>query len=266
MSFLTAYRKLLVGQTDNHPVWRYNPKLGGRMLADDLAVPMPRLFGYTEKPSGVWPYVHAAHAIHELAVIKPNHGSTSRAVLPLTRDLRGLKQDAVADEKGWTLWLEEQARATNQRIAGPWLVEEGMMHPDGTRHADDLRVYVFGGRAQFVQRDANDPQHPTNRRAITWAFWDPYGNRIAAKKLAMVSRQEAPQDAPRPKDLARILYWAERIASKVETSFLRVDFLEGRERVVFGELTPHPGPLTNQKVHISPDFDEELGRHLPVSR
>jgi hypothetical protein len=45
---------------------------------------------------------------------------------------------------------------------------------------------------------------------------------------------------------------------------VRVDFLEGRDRIVFGELTPHPGPLTNERVHIDPDFDKLLGDLIPA--
>jgi hypothetical protein len=263
VTFLNKYRKLLDIQTQNHPVWKHNPKLAGRAVAVSLGVPVPFLFGVAPVPAAVWDHVRRGHVKHEVVVIKPNEGSTSRAVLPLTRKLYGLKQDLQQDEDEWTMWLEEQAMAKNQRVMGPWLVEEGILHPDGDRHADDLRVYCFAGRPMFVQRDANDPARPTDRKSITWAFWDSAGNRLGSDRIAMVSRAEAPANAPAPRDIARICAWAEEIAACVDTCFLRVDFLEGSDRVVFGELTPHPGPLTNQRVHIDPEFDALLGSLLP---
>ncbi|NJC05387.1 hypothetical protein GGQ97_001180 [Sphingomonas kaistensis] len=130
----------------------------------------------------------------------------------------------------------EQSRRWMRQSYGAWLdewlygeIERGLLvEPyigDAAALPVDYKIFVFGGRARFVQ------VHLGRGEDHRWIVLDPDWNRVSPPT-------EDP-DPERPATLDRMLEAAERLAAGF--CFVRADFYEIGGQPRFGELTFYPG-------------------------
>lgn len=153
-------------------------------------------------------------------ILKASHGCNQSAVCRTPADWSRIRRLA----RGWTrrpygLWLDEWAYRALPRgyLAEPFLGGEGAAPVD-------YKVYVFGGRAEFVQVHLD---RATDHR---WLLHDRDWRQISRADLTPV---------PPPATLAAMLAAAERLAAPFD--FARVDFYEIDGAAKFGEITFYPG-------------------------
>ena len=120
----------------------------------------------------------------------------------------------------------------------------------------DYKFYVFHGRASFIQVDTD--RHSDHKRALYAPDWRrmPFQYKIAEQTRAL---------AP-PTQLESMVAFAERVASRFNLDFIRVDLYQVGEHPYFGELTPFPSSGLAKFEPMVADF--EIGRlwRLPEAR
>ncbi|MGI4732461.1 MAG: ATP-grasp fold amidoligase family protein [Janthinobacterium lividum] len=117
-------------------------------------------------------------------------------------------------------WLDEWAysRVPAGLLIEPYLGQGGVLPVD-------YKLFVFGGRAAFVQ------VHLDRATAHRWIVMD--------RNWIRASPPTRDPDPVRPATLERLIAGAERMARNHE--FLRVDCYEVAGRPLFGEVTVYPG-------------------------
>jgi len=103
-----------------------------------------------------------------------------------------------------------------------WLVEELIPGPDGQGAAADIKCYTFYGQTELVRYIRRYPRFQSS-------WFDRDGCLI-----------DSPDDKPNPQ-IAKAVVLADRIGGTIPAPFIRIDLLEGKDEMVFGEFTPRPG-------------------------
>jgi hypothetical protein len=154
-------------------------------------------------------------------IVKANHGCRQYVVVRSEKDWRRATRiapqwlDAVYGQ-----WLDEW----HYRAATRTLLVEPFIGSDD-RLPVDYKVFVFGGRAEFVQ------VHLDRHANHTWVQLD--------RKWQKVSDSTNGCDVEAPPNLSQMLNAAERIGSSRD--HLRVDFYDEGGRLWFGECCLFPG-------------------------
>ena len=153
-------------------------------------------------------------------VVKSRHGCNQTIVV---RDPAACWAEVRRRAEGWQGhyyggWLDEWGyRDVPRGIVVEPFVGEGDALPV------DYKVYVFGGRAAFVQ------VHLDRERNHRWIVHDPDWRRFGTGR----------EDVPWPTRLADMLAAAETMAAGFD--FARVDFYQPGDRPLFGEMSFYPG-------------------------
>jgi len=175
-------------------------------------------------------------------IIKATHGSGWS--IPVRSDDRPNWDEVESEVDRWL-------RAKRRRFVGelayrhvrPAVIVEPMISGDDLPR--DFKVFVFHGRAQFVQVDLDrDTEH-------TRAFYDRNWTRLPFT----IKRPQFKEEVPAPYNLGAILDAAETVAKGGE--FLRVDFYEVGERPYFGEATYFPG--SGMEPFYPAEYDRVVG-------
>lgn len=170
-------------------------------------------------------------------VLKARHGCGQLAIVRTVSDWRIARRRAL----GWTArygyWLDEWAYSAVPRglMVEPF-VGVGPVLPI------DYKLFVFGGRAAFVQ------VHLDRAADHRWIVMD--------RGWRRVSPPTADPDPARPATLARMIAAAETLAAGRD--FLRVDLYEVDGRPLFFELTVYPG--SGLLPVVPPALDRRMGR------
>lgn len=251
MHFLDRYDEYV-----KKAIWAFNAKLEGYGLAERLNIPTPlthlivpdldQLYHVLE-----WAEKEGQKGRGVARVIKPNHGSSSRGVLVLERDLsfpmRGIGPRTAKE------WIEHLRHVEGKYVNPPWIVEERI---PGFRNEwpGDLKVFTVGGRAQFLQRNTIRPGGKWNDYFHT--FWDRSGTSLH-EGIIQIGGRENRLDQPSSYH-KQAIQWAERVAAELHSPFVRVDFLEGRDGLVFNEITPRPGPMNERSMFIGERLSQQM--------
>lgn len=282
MRFTEHMRRLIASRSESFgldPIWHYNGKLEGCELAEELGVPVPELVISPFDPRGETP-----EAPRRSVVLKPTHGCSGRGVLPLEHMETGLDPDGwyaclwpdvrrptghgMREWLGWAHWLraavelEDAFAGTEGEIAGPWIAEERIPRPDGEGLAYVWKVYCIHGRPVWMRQIEQAGRRGGRVECWRVSFGAKGGlvfTRVGRDVFVNHPRQ---QHAALPDPTSPNVYgYAERIATELQertgTPFVRVDFLEGPEGFVFGEITPHPSGGRDEYLD---EWDHELGR------
>lgn len=237
---------------DSHPLYSRLDKLSARQIAAEAGVPAPAILAGPCDLEDLDPPDRPC-------VVKPIHGSGSRAVYVLTpnrdtwdelRTGRTLTWDEIRTEAATALDAPSNRRQGRQRLichaSGPWIVEEPVLH-DG-HIAYEYKAFTIGGRVratvQILRAEGTvytkwyDPQ------------WQPAG-------VILPSPKHTPdQTMPPPIDGPALTAAAEAVAAVCGATFVRVDLFEHpQDGPVFGEATPLPG-----HIGFVPEWDRKLGQ------
>jgi hypothetical protein len=155
-------------------------------------------------------------------VVKSRHGCNQRQFV------RSGSEDWTAIRRASSRWM--------RRNYGFWLDEHGysgvprglIVEPfvgDGTVLPIDYKLFVFHGRAAFIQVHL---ERESNHR---WLVFD--------RQWGRVSLPNADLDPDPPASLARMIEGAEILAAGLD--FVRIDFYQVAGQPRFGEMTFYPG-------------------------
>lgn len=193
--------------------WKLNSKLRAVQFAQALDIPTPEHFG-----------TFAAEELSETThrVLKPVAGAGSKGVF-LMGETEGL--DVFRAE---TFGASELPERMASIAAKQWIVQELVSSsPDEPRPATDLKFYCFYGEVALVLEVERYPE-----RRYCW--WNGNGEQVTTGKYAQHTHRGLGFD---DKSLAM----AKALSLAIPAPFVRVDFLRGHDRTVFGEITPRPG-------------------------
>jgi hypothetical protein len=239
-----SFRRMLFQQT-------LRDRLGGRSiayainekgvaaeLADALGIARPR-------QSSPMPaerlLAHCRERRGEGCVVKPARGAGSAGVFVVRADA-----DVIEVEKAKPLGgLAGMARRLEELLASgrvgqdSWRVED--IVGDGSGPAGDLKFYSFYGKVSLVLEIERVP-----RTRHCW--WGADGVPVSTGKY----EDSAFQGAGFTPEQRRLV---EGISARLPVPFMRIDFLRGRDGLMFGEFTPRPG-----QFHLfAPATDRRLG-------
>ena len=114
----------------------------------------------------------------------------------------------------------------------------------------DYKVFVFNGRAEYIQVDTGRDKEDRHRRAFYDRYW--------AKQPFTLKYPLDHSVIPKPASLDRMLAAAEQLAK--DTPFARVDFYEIGGAPLFGEMTFYP---SSGLAAFQPfEYDRKLGSLL----
>jgi hypothetical protein len=258
---LRDHRPLLVTFADKAAVREYVAQAVG---ADYL----PRLYGTFDTAEAM-----ATFEVPASCVIKPTHGSG--AVVVVSPGAPGDASLPTPDASWVYCHVPRESVTTPQLVAigrawlsqlygqGPnreWayglvtrriIVEEMLAGPAG-EIPDDYKIFLFHGRAQYIQVDSGR----FGRR--TQDFFLPSWQRLALSG----GPPGATPPPTRPDRLEEMLAIAERLGR--ETDFVRVDLYVLPGRVVVGELTSYPAG--GDSPFDPESFNRQFGQHWAVPK
>ena len=245
-------RKLLLDvEGHRQRVWAFNDKLAGLRLATELDVATPRTIADVPVLDDLdW------ETLPDRFVLKPLHGAASRGTFLLCRngdgfdDLMDGKFKSKDDVVGAAQDLTDRGL-----ISARFCVEE-LLAPradlrDRIAQPDDFKVFCFWDRPVVVmQRRLGGQLNPSAWRFKFWtSAWEDLG------PVKYPDRCDPTLEAPTGGE--ELMEAAARIGRQLAIPFVRLDFYDTDRGVVFGEVTPHPGP----PERWDPRVDEILGRH-----
>jgi hypothetical protein len=232
-------------------VWDFNSKLGGYELAHEVGVPTPVTHCTDVSIDDV-----RSIDLPDRVVLKPTSGAASAGVALLERtgvpgvwldhmDGTNTSLDAVIERL-------QQLRAA-RRISASLLVEELLLPDpsvaDVTPIPDDLKFYCFADRPIYVlQKRRHCSRTPGDWR---YRMWDTDWNDLGSVKQRFTV--DPSLQPPRRQD--ELVDVAQRLAARMAVPFVRIDLYETSRGVVFGEVTPLPGPADGFRL----DVDRILG-------
>ena len=143
-----------------------------------------------------------------------------------------------------SLWAKElfYAKIKPQVIVEPFLSDDGQFPLD-------YKIYVFGGKPEFIQIDTD---RETDHKRV---FYDTKWNR---QNFCYGFKLET-QEIKRPLSLSKMLTFASILGRDFD--FVRVDFYEISGQPYFGEMTFTPG--AGLAKFDPPEMDLTLGKMWP---
>lgn len=165
------------------------------------------------------------------SVVKPNdaYSATGVFIVRTENDILELSTGNVFSQ-----WEQVRRRAKHLldiHLAGSdlWVVEEYISGPDG-HPANDVKFNVFYGRTGWIIEMKRHPRFLCYRM-------DHQGNE--EKSELYTSDQTFKGEGASVDEIAMV----ERLSLEIPVPFMRIDFLRGKDGLVFNEFTPRPGML-----------------------
>jgi len=226
-------RSLLTQIADKAAVRSYiESRLGAQVL--------PQLYHLTTRPEGI-PF----DTLPDSFVVKPTHGS---GWCQLVTDKSTLDRAALIETcSGWLnrSYYRETGEIVYKHIQPRILVEQFIDDGKG-RPASDYKLFVFGGRVEFIYVVTDRFTH--HKRRLYTPTWERLDVRLE-------SDDHAEGDVPPPPHLADMIAAAETLGG--DWGFIRTDFYDTPAQLYVGELTMTPG---GGRYRFHPkEFDRYLG-------
>jgi len=219
-SFNQRWNRLQKERAGVKPHISWMSKLELRKYAERADVYVPQIYQVEED-------------IHELQnpgidfVLKPAKGSNTNGVFPIVRQKDKFVSKFGATYNDW-LSLIQEAKKSN-RVYGPWFLEEYIHSPY------EWKCYCFDGEVAMVRQTTGVT--PTSKKPNK--FWDDSWMDIGL----IESRRAYDPSLPKPNNPDAIVHVAAEISRIIPWVFARIDLYEDDEKVVFSEITMHPGDL-----------------------
>lgn len=216
----------------------------GEILGHDL---LPELYFVTDRPETI-PF----DTLPDRFVVKATHGCNW---VHLVTDKQLESYPAIVDRcRAWlrSNYFHACREWAYKTITPRILVEEFLGDANGVPPMD-FKFLVFDGRVRFIQVDKG--RFADHRRS----FFDPDWRRLEMRygRWDLIETEIRP-----PSRLADMIAAAERLGRGID--FLRADFYDLGERIVFGEITMTPG--AGLSLFTPASFDYEVGRYWRLPR
>ena len=158
-------------------------------------------------------------------VIKANHASGTNWIV---KDYRSVPRDLELLEKRWrSLRLSDTfGEWAYSQVPIRFFVEEFLPFSDSV--PIDFKIWVFHGRAEFIQVDTDRFQG--HKRAFFDRQW--------RKQPFLLTFPDVTYNVRKPDNLEEMLLVAEKIADNLD--FARIDLYTTNEAIYFGEITLYP--------------------------
>lgn len=230
-----------------HPVWTINDKDAARGWAARMGLRQPALVGEWPR-AGAVPWGDLPSSV----VVKPVRGAASRGVHLLRRQGSGWRDlGRQRDVSTEAVVGDLDAAAAARRISAAVVAEELVL--DARHPAEppvDWKIVTFFGRIGLVQAKVGDRDR-AGRATARWRFFDEDWRDLGAAS----ARRVLDPTIERALHADEVLAMARRVSAAVPWPMLRVDLFDGRDGVVFGEVTPEPGGVQR----LRRDLDLQLG-------
>lgn len=191
---------------------------------------------------------------HRPFVVKSRHGCNQNAfVRDGTEDWQAIRGAALRwSRRRYGAWLDEWLYAHVPR----GLIVERFIG-DGAALPIDYKLFVFGGRVQYVQ------VHLGREHRHRWIVFDRDWRQVSKAGVSKAGSSDSASDVPSPPaTLPAMIAAAEELARSFD--FVRVDFYEAQGRSLFGEMTFYPGSGLHRIEPASLDF--AMGAHWLAAR
>lgn len=217
-----SMRSRMKQMNEHLPDWILDNKKDAYEFVDDLSIRRPWVAdGY---------YKFEQLELKEGTVLKPKFGAGSRGVYLV------IKTDKIYDVKRSTMlnsW-DELEMSVKEDFALRWVTEdkwtvEELILEDNKEGvpARDLKFYCFYGKIGLVLEVKRYPE-------VKYCWWTPDGHRVFTGKYS--------EDFFEGKGFSKAdLELVQTVSSQVPAPFMRIDFLQSKDGLVFGEFTPKPG-------------------------
>jgi len=247
-------RALQFGKAQNlrQPIWALNPKLRAYEFARSHGVDLPASYGrYAHVSELPWDELPPAF------VLKTDGGSTAEGVLPLVRR-EGKYLDLLNTKRGLRRPDEIvgylDGLTARKKVSAELIVEELLFSPhrdDDETLAPDVKLYCFYGEVGMIlcrlTNGTRDHHH------FSYRYFDEKGNDLGD---ALVGHGNVDADVPAPLHLAELIDASSRMSVALKVPFVRLDFYERKDSIVFGEITPSPGGEQQPRA----DLDDRFGQ------
>lgn len=249
------YRRALMYGIANdlsQPIWSVNSKAKGYRFARSYGLEVPETYGDYAHVSEL-PWAELPHAF----VLKTNDGSTAQGVMPLIRrdgkylDLLDVQRGLQTPEDIITYIDDLAAR---KKVSAGLTVEELLLSPhsdDEETLAPDVKLYCFYGEIGMVLCRLTNGTRDHHR--FSYRYLDENGNDLGD---ALVGHGNVDPKVPAPLHMSELVDAASKMSVALKVPFVRLDFYERKDAIVFGELTPSPGGEQLPRA----DIDDRLGR------
>ena len=223
------FREALQAQAGTNWEFVLEDKNNGRDFARRLGLPLPELYQSEVALRDV--------RLRANRVVKPSNGAGARGVFICMQDgrIKDLRSKRIF--RGNDEFLRRAQAVIDDGLVSrdAWNVEEFVPSNNGGL-PNDLKFQCFYGHCPLMAEVKRD-----GGKAFCW--WTPNGKPVDAGSF---SGDEFVGEGAEP------WLWAlaERISRMIPAPFVRIDFLAGGEKIVFGEFTPRPGG-----VHEVPSRD-----------
>ncbi|MGH3516214.1 MAG: ATP-grasp fold amidoligase family protein [Haloechinothrix sp.] len=241
--------ELLPVHASRDTIWQVNPKHAAYDFAGSHGIRTPRIFGHFPDAASIeW------DALPDRFVLKTCDGWSATGVVPLVqdggtyRDLLGENGTVTRDDVAEML----RRRAATGEVSAELFAEELLTspYPDRPGLALDIKIYCFYGTVGMMMvRNANGSRGHDQLRV---RYFDPDGTDLGDAMLHL----ETDSTLPEPLFREQLVEAAARLSAALPTPFVRLDFYEQTDGIVFGEITPSPGG----KQLARPDIDIKLGK------
>ena len=226
-------RPILTKFADKVTAHRYVQQFLGKRV-------LPIVYGITPLPETI-PF----DLLPKRFVVKPSHAS---GWVRIVRDKSELDRDElIAECRRWlSLNYYDMNREWAYKHIKPRIIVEDFID-DGTGNVPlDYRFFTFRGIVRMIQVDSG--RFVDHRRCLYSPGWEPLEVRS--------EYSPALTPMPPPPHLLEMTHAAQVLGHGID--FVRVDFYDTPERVIFGELTTSPDCGLARFHPVS--FDTELGR------
>jgi hypothetical protein len=196
--------------------------------------------------SGTDPALIPLDTLEPPYVVKANHASDCNYFVLDAQDvdreqIRARAAEWLALDYGRRYHEWAYSQATRRLLVEP-LIGDGVTLPV------DFKILVFHGVAQQVNVTVG-----RGTEGLRTDFFDLAWNWLPVSRVSYPKR--GPLNIPPPRQLAAILTAAEQLAAPF--GFARVDFYDGDEQPLFGEMTFYPN--AGYEPYDPPEFDRLLG-------
>lgn len=230
------------------PVMDVNDKDAGYAFARSHGIAAPRQLASFERPDLIdW------SELPDNFVIKTLRGTSSRGVLVLERVTGGYidhmaGDHAVMSQADVIGYLD--ARVLTDQVSPELVIEEALPSPygDGRKIVPDAKLYCFYGTVGMVMMAAR-----SSRRAadVSFRYFDAAGTDLGDARTG--SRHDP--SIPGPMHVPALVAAGSLLSAALPEPFVRLDFYEQSDGIVFGETTLGPGG----KQLLRSDVDQLLG-------